>query len=175
MALLSICMPPIDPSQQSCAKALAAFNKTKELLPGEQQTVVLTFPLERLASYDESRSAWLLECGDYLLSGNSSRNLEAVAVITIPETVITEQCKNLFRNEKVEELTKRHCACARQSGDVVRLTADVSSITTIAHTYSSSAPLLSCTERVNLTLEEVRAGKATAEELVAYQWNPYRK
>lgn len=52
------------------SRYLAAFAKTKSLAPGESQSILLTIPLERLASYDDSgatghRSAYVLQKGVY--------------------------------------------------------------------------------------------------------------
>ena len=51
------------------ARQLAAYRKTRLLAPGESETVVLRFPLDRMASYDDlglvARSAWVLEAGEY--------------------------------------------------------------------------------------------------------------
>lgn len=46
-------------------RRLAGFAKTGGIRPGETQSVSVMFPLKQLASYDESRAAWILEPGDY--------------------------------------------------------------------------------------------------------------
>lgn len=51
-------------------KALAAFTKTRLLAPGESQTLALPFSLEDVASFDEARSAFVLEPGDYPIEVN---------------------------------------------------------------------------------------------------------
>lgn len=147
-------------------QALVSFAKTKTLLPGERQTLTLSFPLERLGSYSESKAAWVLEHGEYVLRcGSSSRDTEVVAVLTVPETVITEQCRNLFRSEKVEACTPIRRECAAQYPDAVHLMVDVTGLPVITHTYSGHVPEQTATERV--TFEDVRAGKASARELAA--------
>lgn len=119
-------------------QALSAFAKTKELQQGERETLTLSFSLEQLASYDEARAAWVLERGDYVLRcGSSSRDTHAMAVITILETVTTQQCKNLFRNEKVQEITPPQHAPACDDNGIPRLTADVSKIETRRHSYNT--------------------------------------
>ena len=56
-------------------QVLAAFEKTDELLPGQEVTVKASFRLSDIASFDESKAAFLLESGDYVIRvGNSSRN-----------------------------------------------------------------------------------------------------
>ena len=44
-------------------RRLCAFAKTEELSPKESQKLVLRFPVERMASYDEESSGWILEFG----------------------------------------------------------------------------------------------------------------
>ncbi len=46
-------------------KALAAFAKTKTLAPGEIQCITIPFDLKNVASFDEKRSAFVLEAGEY--------------------------------------------------------------------------------------------------------------
>ena len=60
------------------AKELRAYAKTNSLKAGESQTVTMTFAEADLASYDESKSAWVVEAGDYkILVGASSRDIRA--------------------------------------------------------------------------------------------------
>ena len=71
-------------------QALAAFQKTKELQSGEQEDLTLSFSLRRLASFDESRSAWVLEPGDYVLrAGSDSRSARPAAVLHLDAEAIT--------------------------------------------------------------------------------------
>ena len=76
-------------------QVLAAFEKTNELAPGEEQTVTLSFDLCALASYDADRAAWILEGGDYVLRmGASSRDTKAVAVLRLDGEAIVRKVKN---------------------------------------------------------------------------------
>jgi len=60
------------------AKELKAFAKTKELKPGESETVILTVPAADLASFDEATSSWTVAAGTYqFLIGASSRDIKA--------------------------------------------------------------------------------------------------
>lgn len=49
-------------------RELGGYAKTRELAPGESETLVLNLPLENLASWDEENDCWLLEQGEYLFS-----------------------------------------------------------------------------------------------------------
>ena len=48
-------------------KELGAYQKTKELLPGECETIELTLPVENMAYWDTAKNGWALEKGDYVL------------------------------------------------------------------------------------------------------------
>lgn len=79
------------------AQALAAYGKTRELAPGESCRMELRFRMSDLASFDESRSAYVLEKGDYVLRcGNSSRKSKPMALLRLTREVVTFQSKDLL-------------------------------------------------------------------------------
>jgi len=66
------------------ARELKAFTKTRLLQPGESQEVLFHLDSYALASYDESRSAWVTESGSYqAMVGASSRDPKAKAVFKV--------------------------------------------------------------------------------------------
>jgi beta-glucosidase len=72
---------------------LKAFAKTRELQPGESQTLVMTIPVRDLASFDEVNSQWLTEAGVYTFRiGSSSRDIHATATLRLNE--YTEKTTN---------------------------------------------------------------------------------
>lgn len=74
---------------------LVAFEKTNLLLPGEEETVDLTFKFKDLASFDEANSNWLLESGDYLIRlGDNSAESKLCSVIRINEDIKLEHVKS---------------------------------------------------------------------------------
>lgn len=76
-------------------RILAAFAKTKELQPGEEESLTLSFDMRDLASYDAERAAWILEGGDYVLSlGSSSRAAKAAAAVLLDGDADVRQLKN---------------------------------------------------------------------------------
>ncbi len=76
-------------------RALAAFEKTDELQPGESGELTLSFDLRDLASYDAGRAAWILEPGDYVLRlGVSGADTKAVAVVRLDGEVTVRRVKN---------------------------------------------------------------------------------
>lgn len=63
-------------------KELKAFAKTRELQPGETETVELKLPKAELASFDAAASAWVVTPGRYeLLLGASSRDIRATLTV----------------------------------------------------------------------------------------------
>ncbi len=66
------------------AQELKAFAKTRELKPGESQTLTMQIPVRMLASFDEAGSQWLTEGGDYLFKiGASSRDIRCTATAKV--------------------------------------------------------------------------------------------
>ena len=75
---------------------LTAFEKTKELAPGEKETMLLTFPMESLISYDSKSCCRILEQGVYAIHvGNSSRSTQTVAAIALDDTVMLEYVEHV--------------------------------------------------------------------------------
>ncbi|MGN1023364.1 MAG: glycoside hydrolase family 3 C-terminal domain-containing protein, partial [Lachnospiraceae bacterium] len=76
-------------------KRLIAFDKTKDLAPGEEEERKLTFPLLDAAVYDETRSAFVLQRGTYVLClGEDSRRLVPAASFLFREHHIVLQCRS---------------------------------------------------------------------------------
>lgn len=70
-------------------RRLCAFAKTEKLMPGASQTLDLTFAAEDLASYDERRTAWVLEKGCYgIFVGNSLEDSTVRAALELTEEKI---------------------------------------------------------------------------------------
>ena len=59
-------------------KELKAYAKTKQLKPGESETVTMTVKASDLASFDESASAWVVAEGEYkFLVATSAQDIKA--------------------------------------------------------------------------------------------------
>lgn len=88
---------------------LAAFAKTKHLLPGESQTLVIRFKTNSMASYNPRKAAWILDAGKYYIRvGNSSRNTKIVSALVFEQDAITAQLKNLFPTvHEFKEISKK--------------------------------------------------------------------
>ena len=98
----------VSPSQENKSKpyqSLVAFQKTKELLPGESQVLTITFNLRDVARYDEKSASFILDKGNYIVRvGNSSDNTKVYCVIYLEEDVITEKLKNVGGKSDFGEL-----------------------------------------------------------------------
>ena len=66
------------------AQELKAFAKTRELQPGEQETLTMQIPVRMLASFDEGGSQWLTEAGLYTFKvGSSCRDIRCTATAKV--------------------------------------------------------------------------------------------
>ncbi|MBR5035761.1 MAG: glycoside hydrolase family 3 C-terminal domain-containing protein, partial [Prevotella sp.] len=71
-------------------KELKAFAKTKNLKPGEKETLTMSITADQLASYDEVASAWVVTEGDYqFLVAASVQDIKA----TLTAAVKNQQTK----------------------------------------------------------------------------------
>ena len=65
-------------------KELKTFGKTRELQPGESQTLRMTLQRRDLASFDEEQSAWIVDAGTYqFLIAASATDIRATASLNV--------------------------------------------------------------------------------------------
>ena len=77
-------------------QALVGYAKTGELLPGEEEKLLISFQVSDFASYDARRAAYVLEAGIYRLRlGKDSENTAVCAVLSLAKSVITRQLTNV--------------------------------------------------------------------------------
>lgn len=68
------------------AKELKAFGKTRELKPGESQTLKMTLEKRDLASFDEANSQWKVDAGNYLFQvGTDVESIKGIATLKVSE------------------------------------------------------------------------------------------
>lgn len=88
-------------------RRLAAFEKTKELQPGETQEISLVIPVYRLASYDETEPGWILEKGSYgIWVGNSLVQSVLAGEAEVDKSIVLVRTENICPLE--EELAEIH-------------------------------------------------------------------
>lgn len=159
---------------------LAAFAKTKELVPGESEMVHISYPVTVMAYYDTKAAARKLSCGDYVIRiGSSSRNTVVAANITLSKSIVTEQYKNCFADSETfepiaapkdqfvpEAMPEKSCRVI--NGELTTIDLCPNCIETKTIQYTTEHPLLvDKRSGETITLCDVRDGKATLEELVA--------
>lgn len=89
------------------AKELKAFGKTRELNPGESQTLTMTLQRRDLASYDEGECAWVVDAGNYdFLIAASSADIRHRVSLRIES--LTEKTTNaLAPKQPIKRLSTR--------------------------------------------------------------------
>ena len=108
---------------------LAGFAKSNPISPGTVDTVEIAFDLKDMASYDESRSAYILEPGRYILRlGNSSVHTNPIAVIELAQEIITLQTKKCLDSPGFEDWKPETIQTETIAADIPVLHLDVSAM-----------------------------------------------
>lgn len=151
------------------ARELCAFAKTKLLAPSESETLVMSFDIEDMASYDDmgdvQKSAYVMEAGDYrIYVGNNVRDAKEIEYrYTLTETKIVEQ---LTEYARPANLGKRLTA----TGEYI----DVPDVEYIPKTFEIT---YKCEEKiptaddVKYMLEDVAKGKVSLDDFIAQLTN----
>lgn len=89
------------------AAALVGYAKTRELAPGERETLTLELPRRDLAAFEETSGQYLLEAGDYLLSlrADSHTVLDTIAW-QLPQEQRFGGTRRLFADADTPSLTR---------------------------------------------------------------------
>lgn len=164
-----------DAKLSKASKELAAWKKTKLLIQNESETVIMSFPISDMASYDDTgvtghKSAYVLEKGDYnVYVGNSVKNAGESGIKythTEGELRVTEQLtqqsaptsemKRLLADGKYETLTPQ--------GESVDNTPSTETASKETESGESSKSGESSAKKV--TLKDVYYNNATMEQLV---------
>ncbi|MBQ6384469.1 MAG: glycoside hydrolase family 3 C-terminal domain-containing protein [Clostridia bacterium] len=154
---------------------LAGFAKTGILKPGESETLKITFAIRSMASYDEKRAAWVLEAGTYYIRvGSHSRNTHIAAALVIAEEKITEKLSNrLVPDHPIQEISSRNTTAYTYPGEQAEkekaLTIEIitATIRTEEAVYSGTPEEMHTGKKEQITLADILAGRATAEEMTA--------
>lgn len=97
--------PYYDGGIEKSAIELAAYKKTKELAPGQSETLAISFDVEDMASYDSvTEQAWVLDSGEYKIHvSHDVRNAEKTFIYNVAEKKVFKidsysgnEIKNLF-------------------------------------------------------------------------------
>ncbi len=88
------------------SKELKAFAKTRNLQPGESQTLTMTIDRRDLTSFDEQQSQWLGEAGNYLVQlGDNVSNITSTATVKLQR--YTEAVNNVMAPQQPLNLLKQ--------------------------------------------------------------------
>ena len=112
---------------------LAAFGKTDELAPGESQTLTISYDTASMSSYSMDRAAYILQPGTYVIRvGNSSRNTVPAAVLTLDDTVVTEQLSNqMVQDQDIDTLKKPANASAEPDSAPITIALNAADFVTV--------------------------------------------
>ena len=95
-----------DGALQKPVQELKTFAKTRELQPGESQTLTMQIARRELTSFDEANSQWLGEAGNYTFRiGASSRDIKLTATAKLKE--YTEKVNNALKPQQALNLLKQ--------------------------------------------------------------------
>lgn len=89
-------------------KVLCAFQKTKELQPGQSQILKLHFDIRQFGSFDDlgkiCKSAFVLEQGQYTVSiGSNVRSTQAYLTFILEQDIICRKCHSYLAPSKLRE------------------------------------------------------------------------
>ncbi len=154
---------------------LAAFAKTKELVPGEEETVTIAFSADRMASYDPEAASWVLEPGAYYLRvGTDSRKTKVVAKVVLDKEAVTQKLKNCFKQDcdwdilsakGVSSYSYASEAAEKEMAVTCSLcAADIPCKEVLYQTEKEEFPKVN--RNTVITVDDVKAGKASLDELV---------
>ncbi|SHE23872.1 glycoside hydrolase family 3 C-terminal domain-containing protein [Actinomyces glycerinitolerans] len=164
---------PADAALPRPARELVAFTRTGVIAPGDSQEVVVSFPRERLASFDDGRAghahAWVIESGTYPVHvGTSVRQTVEAGAVVVEKTEVIEQLQEALApspDVPFDRMTVTRDAEGRvQVGWEAVPTATVDLRERIlAHLPQAIEP----TGDVGIRFSDVVAGHATMEAFVA--------
>ncbi len=85
---------------------LVAFGKTKSLESGKSETLSFNVSAKDIASFDEDKSVWLVEAGNYVLKvGASSEDIKLEQNFEVKQDIIAEEVhKVMTPNQEIEVL-----------------------------------------------------------------------
>ena len=160
---------------------LAGYAKTKELAPGESETVTVRWETASMASYDPEKAAWILEPGTYYVrAGVHSRDTKVVLALTLDAEAVTEQVRNILPLDcEMKLLSSKGITPWSYAGEeaekaaAIVITLSSAKIGTCVIEYADKAAEIPKTDKTGkITLEDVKSGKATLDELVS-QLTPF--
>lgn len=159
------------------ARVLIDFKKTKELMPGECETLTFAIPTSVFASYNEVSTAgmpvgWVLEAGEYTIyAGGNVRDAYEVGSFTLDELQIVEECRNALAPTTAFKRMKMTAANEHaEAAGVYEIAMEEVPLRVVSPEEKRNAELpegCEITGDRGIKLADVKAGKATLDEFVA--------
>ena len=117
-------------------QCLAAFQKTRVLEPGEEETLSLSFSLRDLASFDTETAVWILEEGDYVLRlGTSSRDTTVIGAVRLTGNVTVCRARNALGTPDFSDWKPKNKVAEDLPDTVIRVMIDPEQIPCTETTY----------------------------------------
>lgn len=154
------------------ARVLCGFAKTKELAPGEDQTLQIAVPWYTLSSYDDGgvtghRSCWVLEAGEYVFhAGTDVRSAAAVGSLTLEETKVVKEAEEACAPVTAFERMKPQ-AGGQDGYQVMYEAAPLRTVNPGERRTKRLPENIACTGDKGYKLSDVEKGAVSMEEFLA--------
>lgn len=153
------------------ARVLCGFEKTKELVPQEEQAVEIAVDIAKLASYDDSgvtgnKSCYVLEAGEYkFYVGSDVRSAEYACSFEQGEDLVTERLTQALA--PVESFERIKPVCEGGAFSIGREAVPLSKIDESARRLEKLPKEIAYTGDKGIKLWDVKNGKNTMDEFIA--------
>ena len=151
---------------------LAAYVKTKELAPGESEELIITYQVDRMASYDVQRASYVLEAGTYYVRvGVNSRATKVSAAVVLDQETVTEVLSNrLVLDCEMNELSSADVTpygyAEEEAEKEQACKLDIASTDIETKTVTYEETIAANTSEKKITMQDVMSGQATLDDLV---------
>ena len=158
------------------ARVLCGFEKTRELVPQEEQMVEIAVDIAKLASYDDSgvtgnKSCYVLEAGEYkFYVGSDVRRAEYACSFEQGEDLVTERLTQSLA--PVESFERIKPVCEGGAFSIGREAVPVSEVDESARRLEKLPKEIAYTGDKGIKLWDVKNGKNTMDEFIA-QFSDY--
>lgn len=158
------------------ARVLCGFEKTRELVPQEEQVVEIAVDIAKLASYDDSgvtgnKSCYVLEAGEYkFYVGSDVRSAEYACSFEQGEDLVTERLTQSLA--PVESFERIKPVCEGGAFSIGREAVPVSEVDESARRLEKLPKEIAYTGDKGIKLWDVKNGKNTMDEFIA-QFSDY--
>lgn len=153
------------------ARVLCGFEKTRELVPQEEQVVEIAVDIAKLASYDDSgvtgnKSCYVLETGEYkFYVGSDVRSAEYACSFEQGEDLVTERLTQSLA--PVESFERIKPVCEGGAFSIGREAVPVSEVDESARRLEKLPKEIAYTGDKGIKLWDVKNGKSTMDEFIA--------